>query len=176
VTAPSHQASRTPAEALDGPGRALVASIAENAGRQADPGERYGSAQALVLDQGRAWTPTPLPDELEEHRGVPGHCYEFAARLVDDVPELVYVEGYACPFPGSTWAIPHAWVGRLADGAALDPTWPVPGPAYYGIPLTAAYRRDAPRGFDTHALLVEMCPRSVRAGGLPPGAVATGTS
>ncbi|GAB2520759.1 hypothetical protein [Nocardiopsis aegyptia] len=43
---------------------------------------------------------------------------------------------------------------------------------HYGIPLTAAYRRDAPRGPGTYALLVEMFPRPVRAVGLPPGAVA----
>ena len=101
--------------------------------------------------------------------------YENALHLVDSVPGLVYVEGYACPPSGTGWAIPHAWVGRLADGVALDPTWPAVGTAYYGIPLTAAYLRDAPRALGAQALLVEMLPRSVRAGGLPPGAVATGT-
>ncbi|MFY7068923.1 hypothetical protein ACOQFV_23960, partial [Nocardiopsis changdeensis] len=62
----------------------------------------------------------------------------------------------------------------LSDGAALDPTWPEPGTAYYGIPLTAAYRRDAPRALGAQALLVEMLPRPVRTAGLPAGAVATG--
>ncbi|GAA1451134.1 hypothetical protein [Nocardiopsis tropica] len=165
-----------PAGELDGAGRALLASVAEIAAIPPAAGERYAFAQALVLDQGRAWTPAPLPADLEPYRGAPGFCYENAAALVDAVPGLVYVEGYACPLPGTNWAIPHAWVGRLADGAALDPTWPTVGTAYYGVPLTASYLRDAPRALGAQALLVEMLPRSVRAGGLPPGAVATGKS
>ncbi|MEU0237682.1 hypothetical protein ABZ234_08320 [Nocardiopsis sp. NPDC006198] len=155
--------------------RALVASVAEAAERPTLPPaarERYACAQALVLDQGRAWTPVPLGADLEPHRGVPGGCYTFAARLADAVPGLVYVEGYACPQSGAGWAIPHAWVGRLADGAALDPTWSAPGTAYYGVPLTAPFRRSAPRAPGTAALLVEMLPRDVRRHGLPPGAVA----
>jgi hypothetical protein len=63
----------------------------------------------------------------------------------------------------------HPGGDQPSDGAALDPTWPTVGSAYFGVPLTASYRRDAPRGLGTHALLV-------RAGGLPPGAVATSTA
>lgn len=163
-----------PARELGDTGRSLLASIGQIADlHPAAAGERYRSAQALVLDQGRAWTPIPLPEDLEDRRGVPGHCFEFAARLADAVPGLVYVEGYACPLPGMDWAVPHAWAGRLADGAALDPTWPEPGVAYYGIPLTAEYRRTAPRALGTQALLVEMLPWQVRSVGLPAGAVAT---
>lgn len=160
---------------LDDAGRALLASVTEIAAIPPVSGERYASAQALVLDQGRAWTPAPLTEDLEGYRGAPGLCYENALHLVDSVPGLVYVEGYACPLPGTGWAIPHAWVGRLAGGAALDPTWPTVGTAGDGVPLTAAYLRDAPRALGAQALLVEMLPRSVRAGGLPAGAVATGT-
>jgi hypothetical protein len=70
----------------------------------------------------------------------------------------------------------HPGGDQPSDGAALDPTWPTVGSAYFGVPLTASYRRDAPRGLGTHALLVQMLPRPVRAGGLPPGAVATSTA
>ncbi|MFY7069085.1 hypothetical protein ACOQFV_24775 [Nocardiopsis changdeensis] len=175
VTASAPDPGGAPAGELGDIGRSLLASIGQIADlHPAAVGERYGSAQALVLDQGRAWRPVPLPEDLEDWRGYPGHCYEFAAHLADAVDGLVYVEGYATPFAGSTWAFPHAWAGRLSDGAALDPTWPEPGTAYYGIPLTAAYRRDAPRALGAQALLVEMLPRPVRTAGLPAGAVATG--
>lgn len=64
-----------PAGELDGAGRALLASIVGTAQTQTPAaGERYASAQALVLDQGRAWTPAPLPADLEPYRGAPGFC------------------------------------------------------------------------------------------------------
>ncbi|WP_435108025.1 hypothetical protein [Nocardiopsis synnemataformans] len=174
MTAPAPDPVGPSAGELAGADPVLIDAITQFADPP-EPGERYGSAQALVLDQGRAWTPTPLDADLEDYRGEPGHCYLFAARMADAVPGLVYVEGYAIPFPGCTWAVPHAWVGRLSDGAALDPTWSRPGPAYFGVPLTAAYRRAAPRALSgTLSLLVDMLPRSVCADGLPPGAVATG--
>lgn len=144
--------------------RALVATVADVARSPPEEGERYSLAQALVLEQGRAWAPEP-------HRGIVGRCYANAARMAEAVPGLMYVEGYASPFAGSAWALPHAWVGRLSDGAALDPTWPAQGTAYYGVPLTTEFVRSCPRVSGAGAIMVEALPRALRWQGLPPDAV-----
>ncbi|WP_435108017.1 hypothetical protein [Nocardiopsis synnemataformans] len=152
--------------------QALVATLAGPASIPPEDGERYSYAQALVLEQGRAWAPVPLGADLESHRGVVRRCYANAARMVAAVPGLVYVEGYATPSPHRAWAIPHAWVGRLSDGAALEPTWPEPGTAYYGVALTSEFVRSYPRVPGTDAVMVEALPRALRRQGLPHDAVA----
>lgn len=82
-------------------------------------GFKYNSIEQLVLKEGQSFTATPLPDDVKD--GELGLCYMNAYHLVEDHPELEYVEGYAqtsrLPIP-----LEHAWA-VTKDGNVVDPTW-----------------------------------------------------
>lgn len=96
-------------------------------------GWRYSCVAELLLAYGRLFTPAAvIPD------GEPGACYIAAAEHAIE-NELAYVEGLAAPpeFGGLvSWE--HAWCAGT-DDRARDPSWPTPGTAYLGIPLTVDY-------------------------------------
>jgi hypothetical protein len=95
---------------------------------------RFDSIEQLVLDVGRNYPAKPLPPSIK--LGLKGECYLNAARLAIEM-ELTYVEGYA-----SSQEVPatvlHAWC-LDKEGCVIDPTWPVPGKAYRGIPVKRDY-------------------------------------
>lgn len=93
----------------------------------ARPGWRYQSHEEFVLDQGQAFTPAPLPDDIA--RAEPGQCYANAQRLVMRRNDLRYVEGIAT----SVIQMWHAWC-ITADGQVVDPTWDNPeNRCYFGV-------------------------------------------
>jgi hypothetical protein len=71
-------------------------------------------------------------------------CFRNAFRLVDENPELTYVEGYAL----GVLSVHHAWA-ITPDGKVIDNTWrdrgkssiPLKERAYIGIPLKMGYVR-----------------------------------
>ncbi|MFC9233617.1 hypothetical protein ACFTZI_32460 [Streptomyces decoyicus] len=101
----------------------------------------YATLDALLLDKGRLFRPSPWPDGGDPP-GEPGRCFvesvswAWAAAAGD----LAYVEGYALA-PGDVFAEPHAWCAAV-DGAARDVTWRRPGTAYLGLPVRAEVAKD----------------------------------
>lgn len=92
----------------------------------------YRTVEELVQAHGRFYTPAPLPPRFEQAQ--PRACYENAAMLALEHPELTYVEGYAAGLIPT----PHAWVTE--DGtSAIDPTWAEPGAAYFGVPFSTEW-------------------------------------
>lgn len=75
--------------------------------------------EALVLEAGQAYTPQPLPDDVD--RGPYGNCYENSLLMaVRHAGRLHYAEGWAESSIGLP--IQHAWLVD-ADGNCYDPTW-----------------------------------------------------
>jgi hypothetical protein len=57
--------------------------------------------------------------------------------LLAHAEDLTYVEGFAThPHPGEV--MHHGWCVD-AEGRVLDPTWGVPGLAYFGVPFRRSY-------------------------------------
>jgi hypothetical protein len=101
----------------------------------APPDFRYGSNWALVLGQGRWFTPAPWPRGLAV-RGRLRACFQAAERVAARTG-LTYCEGFALDDLGVVDV--HAWCAR-PDGTAVDPTWPDGvGRAYLGVPLVAEF-------------------------------------
>lgn len=92
-----------------------------------------GGIYALLLDQGRLFTPSSTPIARSSLRG---DC--FRAASLSNWPETVVVEGLALRSDTGAIGIEHAW--RAADTVALDATWP-DGLAYLGLPLVETFRR-----------------------------------
>lgn len=99
-----------------------------------------GSRQEkFILEYGREWTPTPLPDLIEV--GMPRNCYGDAFIVAfHSRGELTYVEGIAI---GEIPTL-HAWAVTI-NGEVVDPTWASTvngiGSAYYGVPFSIEYVR-----------------------------------
>lgn len=91
-------------------------------------GWRYSSYEELVLEQGQAWEPAPLPPSIEH--GVPKECFSNALLLAVARPDLTYVEGWAT----SIIPVAHAWCVDY-NGLVVDPTWVDSDleRAYYGV-------------------------------------------
>jgi hypothetical protein len=93
--------------------------------------------EKLLAGDGKFYTPQTLPSQYS--KGTPKNCFQDAANLAMDHPDLTYVEGYA-----TTGIIPvhHAWCADK-DGKVIDPTWAALGDndegiehrSYYGIPI-----------------------------------------
>ncbi|MFJ4672761.1 hypothetical protein [Kitasatospora purpeofusca] len=94
---------------------------------------------AIVLAQGRLFTPTTWPASGAPRRGTTGRCFANALRVAHQVGGA-YVEGFVLTDEGLRR---HAW-STDTDGAVLDPTWPRGGTAqaYLGVP-TAPWFVDA---------------------------------
>jgi len=73
-------------------------------------------------------------------------CYTNCLQL-SRIERLVYVEGCAV-VAGTGVEVGHAWC-LDADGRVLDPTWEVPGDAYFGVPISHVY---ASERYDAQAL------------------------
>jgi hypothetical protein len=99
---------------------------------------RYRGFDDLLLKEGD-WNEPPetkLPKGVR--RGRPKQCYMNAYRLATRLPdEYTYVEGMAIP---DVVSIPmgHAWCVDN-NGKVVDPTWPLPGKAYFGVHLSAEF-------------------------------------
>jgi hypothetical protein len=103
----------------------------------ATTGWRFPCVEALVLDQGRWFTPAPLP--AGRLRGPDGECAANAAAH-SRTHGLTYVEGFAYHDTGLITL--HAWTSH-ADGTVEDPTWPDgTGLAYLGVGLSCQYLDD----------------------------------
>ncbi|MEV6527791.1 hypothetical protein AB0M43_38305 [Longispora sp. NPDC051575] len=118
---------------------ALRAHLADRQAPERMAGWRYRSFAALLLAEGRLFTPGvgSTVDVPEHHQGATGTCYVSAA-LWSMASGLAYVEGYSSVF--EPMPTEHAWCSGPA-GRALDPTWTEPGLAYIGLPVSAEYRR-----------------------------------
>lgn len=90
----------------------------------------------FVAVYGRAFDPSPLPDDIPH--GTPKCCFGNAFRLAREAPQrFVYFEGYATHDTGPNMPMRHAWcIDRT--GRVVDPTWagiPVDPLAYRGVAL-----------------------------------------
>jgi hypothetical protein len=113
---------------------------------KAPEGLRYRSHEGFVFDLGQVWTPQQLPEEYMQM--TPKACYENAATLVMDDPDLRYVEGFALSERGIL-PVMHAWAATV-DGRVIDPTWDNPaGATYLGveIPICAVQTMQLVTGF-----------------------------
>lgn len=127
--------------------RLLAATAAGPDSAPVKEGWAYTSVYHLLLDAGRFFTPTPLPQTMV--RGPERECFANAVALVREHQTssgLMYCEGYAsAPLTGTDgFPTMHAWAST-PDAAVLDPTWPQPGTAYLGIPITAPTMWPSPR-------------------------------
>ena len=93
------------------------------------PGFKYACMEDFVLQEGREFTPAPLPDDIP--RGVIKECYKNSFDILFEKPDLTYCEGYA---HGAVIPVMHAWLAT-SDGKVVDATWPEIGSAYWGIPF-----------------------------------------
>lgn len=105
-----------------------------------------GILEKIVLEHGRAFDHGPLAAGIRTGRT--GECFANALHACWQVPELVYVEGFA--IPETSWPAHHAWVVG-PDGLAMDPTWlkHKKNTQYVGLPLALPYveRRVQERGY-----------------------------
>jgi hypothetical protein len=100
--------------------------------RGACPDAHYMNKEDFVLRHGRFFEPQSLPARYRRRRGE--ECFANAFKLARKAG-LRYAEGVAIatsntspvPFP-----IHHAWCVDV-DNRAVDPTWPTPGFAYFGV-------------------------------------------
>ncbi|GLY42970.1 hypothetical protein Amsp01_089930 [Amycolatopsis sp. NBRC 101858] len=128
----------------------LTALLRERASIYPDvPGRCYSSIEALLLEQGRWFTPADLPDGAE--RGPERRCYANAS-LHSEVHGLIYVEGFA--LAASRLHTAHAWCTR-PDGTVEDPTWGGDGLAYLGIPFTPTYLLEHEADAGAYAVLFD---------------------
>lgn len=99
---------------------------------------KYRGFDDLLLKEG-TWDELPaseLPDGVR--RGRPKQCFMNAYQLATSQSDkYTYVEGMAIP---DVVSIPmgHAWCVDN-NGKVVDPTWPVPGKAYFGVHLSAEF-------------------------------------
>jgi hypothetical protein len=136
VPATSQGGPRTPAETtlylyLHSVSAMIAANHPDRVARM-----KYPSYEALILGEGRLWTPARLPRRA--HQGYMRYCYLNALNLSATWPELRYVEGYAVPVIAGETFIPvqHAWCVDRFD-RVWDNTWPEPqASAYYGMVFT----------------------------------------
>ncbi|QBQ74829.1 hypothetical protein [Caudovirales GX15bay] len=84
-------------------------------------------AYRYVLEHGRDWEPSPLPDNYGRMR--PRDCFLNATVLAHMHPALRYVEGFAM-HPATPFPIHHAWVVDGED-RVIDPTWEQPEDCLY---------------------------------------------
>lgn len=90
----------------------------------------------LLLRQGRAYQPGPLPKGVTRIKR--WKCFEAAHRLASRTGRT-YVEGYAVPVDGSPPEA-HAWVVDAGSEVAIDPRWGS-ALAYFGMPVDEPTRR-----------------------------------
>lgn len=84
--------------------------------------DRMGAHERFVLEHGQHWpNHMPYAEVLETFpgHGSPKNCFEDAAMLSQEHPELTYVEGYAL---NTVLPTPHAWC-VTEDGTVVDATW-----------------------------------------------------
>lgn len=137
-------------------------------------GWQFTHMAGLLLRHGRLFTPAPLPGDVE--LGEAGTCWPTSQDRAD-VHGLVYVEGFASSGLTQGLDTEHGWCVRPGGHHAVDPTWPVPGAAYLGVPFTAEFRADALARLAGHRRLLGPHPefgRALLADGLPDGAVHEG--
>lgn len=104
-----------------------------------NPGWRYQSVAALVLEHGGHWTPQRRPAPWTAKRAN-RMCFANAGADALAFPELTYVEGYAMPARVHAMVL-HAWCVTLY-GKVIDRTWPqamVEHSAYYGVPFSTGF-------------------------------------
>ncbi|MFD7731064.1 hypothetical protein ACFV6F_11860 [Kitasatospora phosalacinea] len=127
-------------------------------------GFRWQSIAELLLDQGRLFTPAPLPGHIAP---LPARrCFRNADWTAEQ-HGLVYAEGWAVA-PGFDFEIEHAWCAT-SDGIVVDTTWPEPGRAYLGAPI---HDPDLWPGLDGRDAVLFDRRTELLCRGLPEGAVA----
>lgn len=102
----------------------------------------YYSLSDFVLKNGAPMrSPDPkLPKGIK--LGKMGRCYENAGKIaLFDLPQLIYCEGYSCPY----FPVLHAWL-LTKGGQVIDPTWQgrrgYHEVEYYGIAFKTDYLRE----------------------------------
>ena len=106
----------------------------------------WRSPAALVLDRGIEWRGSSLPPGIRYSRRKKSACFYDALMLVQDHPEFVYCEGYACqpPLP----LVHHGWCVD-PGGGVVDVTWRPRDDAdvatwvYIGVPIRTRFAVDA---------------------------------
>ncbi|WP_031172556.1 hypothetical protein [Streptosporangium roseum] len=100
----------------------------------------YAGLAGLLLTHGRLFTPADRPPHIQP--GPPGSCFADATRIAE-AHDLIYVEGMALVDGLPVGGFDHAWYVDARDGHhVIDPALPdVWAPAYVGVPLSGAYRR-----------------------------------
>ena len=109
----------------------LDAVMKDNAIRMGVNRTLYG----FIFKYGWFYKPCRLPKKYEF--GKLHGCFDNAFDLMLNHKILTYCEGFAIA-KGATDAIEHAWVTD-GTGRAIDPTWPMGGVAYAGVPLQKMY-------------------------------------
>jgi hypothetical protein len=93
----------------------------------------YRGLADFVEQNGQAFEWGPLPPFVE--RGIIKQCFLNCMQLAQRKSRFIYCEGYAC----SLIPVHHAWCYDLETGLIVDPTWPEPGSAYFGIPFDTLF-------------------------------------
>ncbi len=97
---------------------------------------RYPSFHCLLLEHGRLFTPSPLPDDVDPMPA--GTCYDSSLDVADGT-DRIYVEGLGLNSPDFPLSTEHAWCADPGGSLAIDPTWDPTGAAYLGLPLTPEF-------------------------------------
>ena len=88
-------------------------------------------ANHFILKHGRLFTSIAPERKFLPWLQRPHSCYTNCLQLAV-IEKLVYVEGNAI-IAGTGVDVAHAWC-LDTDGRVVDPTWEVPGDAYFGVP------------------------------------------
>jgi len=93
---------------------------------------KYCSVDELLYKQGKAFKPGKLPQTITLQK--PRECFKNCLLLASAMPQYRYAEGYAM----NQIPLAHAWLVDK-EGLAIDPTWPEPSEAYFGITIDTEY-------------------------------------
>jgi len=106
---------------------------------------KYSCIEDFVLQNGREYTPQPLPEGYE--MGKPHECFQNAFQLAQ-ASDLTYVEG----FVHVVIPIQHAWCvdGR---GMVVDNTLKEPADEYFGVPFNFRYVTRTVVGKETYGVI-----------------------
>ncbi len=117
----------------------MIADVAKINGRE---GDRYSSFYDLIAREGKAYPKVATAAQISA-KGLPkgnqGQCFQNAATIAFQNPDLTYVEGYA---DMGVMPLAHAWVVD-SSGLVYDTTWEHGrGRDYFGIPVSTAFLRE----------------------------------
>ncbi len=106
----------------------FLATVVRSRKQMGGPDWPYCCAEDFVLQEGREFEATPLPEDIQ--RGEMRRCFQNAHCLALSNVELSYTEGFAFQV---AYPMLHAWC-VTDDGKVVDPTWS-DGQGYFGVPF-----------------------------------------